>query len=134
MTITNQANYALRAMTFLAKTNDNKWVSSDIIAKEMSIPRMFLSRINMLLVKAGLIVSRRGAGGGVKLAKKPDQISVYEVLSAIDGPLIIDKSLGNSENQDFPMADKFKSFFQSAQDLMEEKLTQTNLEELIEAE
>jgi len=132
LTITNQANYALRAMTFLAKTNDNKWISSDIIAKEMGIPRMFLSRINMLLVKAGLIVSRRGAGGGVKLAKEPDQISVYEVISAIDGPLIIDKSLTNSENHDFPMADKFKSFFQSAQDLVEEKLTQTNLEELIE--
>ena len=132
MTITNQANYALRAMTFLAKTNDNKWISSDIIAEEMGIPRMFLSRINMLLVKAGLIISRRGAGGGVKLAKEPDQISVYEVITAIDGPLIIDKSLGNSENQDFPMADQFKSFFQSAQDLVEEKLTQTNLEELIE--
>lgn len=132
MTITNQANYALRAMTFLAKTNDNKWVSSDIIAQEMGIPRMFLSRINMLLVKSGLIVSRRGAGGGVKLAKEPDQISVYEVLSAIDGPLIIDKSLATSENQDFPMADQFKSFFQSTQDLVEEKLTQTNLEELIE--
>ncbi len=132
MTITNQANYALRAMTFLAKTNDNKWVSSDIIAKEMAIPRMFLSRINMLLVKAGLIISRRGAGGGVKLAKEPDQISVYDVISAIDGPIIIDKSLGNSENHDFPMADQFKSFFQSAQALVEGKLTQTSLEKLIE--
>lgn len=119
-------------MTFLAKTSGDKWVSSDIIAKEMSIPRMFLSRINMLLVKAGLIDSRRGAGGGVKLAKEPDQISVYDVISAIDGPIMIDKSLGNSENHDFPMADKFKSFFQSTQDLVEEKLTKTNLEDLIE--
>ena len=86
MTLTNQANYALRAMMFLSRENTGEWISSAVVAEAMGIPRMFLSRINMQLVDAGLIKSRRGAGGGIKLAKNPESISLYEVLDAIDGP------------------------------------------------
>ncbi|NLE84279.1 MAG: Rrf2 family transcriptional regulator [Chloroflexi bacterium] len=132
MTLTNQANYAFRAMMFLTRENTGEWISSAVVAEAMDIPRMFLSRINMQLVDAGLIKSRRGAGGGIKLAKNPESISLYEVLDAIDGPLILDKCLGSPEEPTFPMADQYRSFFQDAQKILVDKFSQTSLKDLVE--
>ena len=132
MTLTNQANYAFRAMMFLTRENTGEWISSAVVAEAMDIPRMFLSRINMQLVDAGLIKSRRGAGGGIKLAKNPESISLYEVLDAIDGPLILDKCLGSPEEHSFPMADQYRSFFQDAQKILVDKFSQTSLKDLVE--
>ena len=68
--LTNQVDYAIRAMAFLAESEKGKWIPSSMIAEEMEISRMFLSRINMYLGRAGLIRSQRGAkrlGGIVDL-------------------------------------------------------------------
>ena len=87
MQITNQADYALRAMLFVARLGPGQVAPSHTIADQMDMSRMFLSRINAQLSNAGLITTRRGALGGIMLAKGPSEITVYDVVSAIDGPL-----------------------------------------------
>ena len=87
MQITNQADYALRAMLFIARLGPGQVAPSNLIADQMDMSRMFLSRINSQLSNAGLIATRRGALGGIMLAKDPAEITVYDVVSAIDGPL-----------------------------------------------
>lgn len=71
MTLTNQIDYALREMLYLAKSDQLSWTSTRKIADEMQIPATFLSRINMQLVNARLLESQRGARGGVRPAKMP---------------------------------------------------------------
>ena len=89
MQITKQADYALRAMTYLAKTEENQRSSTSQIAREQHIPSSFLAKIISQLSIAGLISTSRGAKGGVKLARKPEEITVLEVVEAIDGPIVI---------------------------------------------
>jgi Rrf2 family protein len=73
--------YALRAMGFLAQQKDNNPVLSSTIAKEMDIPKNFLSKILNRLVQDGLLQAIRGRNGGVALAKPPSQIRLYEVVN-----------------------------------------------------
>lgn len=132
MTITKQVDYALRELMYLAKDNRQSWTSTKIIADEMQIPSTFLSRINMHLVKAGLLESQRGARGGVRLAKDPAAISVFEMISAVDGPLLINKCLVQPEACGFPMAEQYKTYWQTIQACMDAKLKESSLKELIE--
>ena len=131
MTINNQIDYALREMMYLAQDNRQSWTSTKIIADNMQIPATFLSRINMHLVKAGLLESQRGARGGVRLAKDPAAISVFEMINAVDGPLLINKCLVQPDECSFPMAEQYKAYWQTIQECMDSKLKQTSLKELI---
>lgn len=85
--ITNQADYALRAMLYLARLGYGKKAPSNVIAEEMNMSRIFLSRINTQLVNARLITTWRGARGGIALTRPASEISVYDVLTAVDGPI-----------------------------------------------
>ncbi len=75
------AIYALRAMGYLAVHLDDSPILSQTIAKEMDIPRNFLSKIMHRLVQAGLVNSVRGTGGGFVLVKDPEKISMRDVAS-----------------------------------------------------
>jgi Rrf2 family protein len=74
------AIYAIRAMGYLANQNSNGPVLSAQIAKEMDIPRNFLSKILNRLAQADLIHATRGRRGGVKLARPGREIFLHEVV------------------------------------------------------
>lgn len=86
MQITRQADYAVRCVFYLSQKL-NEVTMIDEIAKKMSTPRSFLAKILQRLVKAGVVKSFRGVKGGFQLAKKPSEISLLEVVEAIDGVL-----------------------------------------------
>lgn len=130
--LTNQVDYAIRAMAFLAWNEQGKWIPSNVIAEEMQISRMFLSRINMLLARAGLIRTQRGARGGVMLAKPASEINVYEIIEAIEGTVLINECLGNTDPCTFPLSEQLKRYWQMTQDFIDEKLKGTSLADLIE--
>ena len=73
------AIYAIRAMGFLAEQKEGLPVLSSTIAKEMEIPKNFLSKILNRLVQAGIIRSIRGRRGGFVLAVAPSEIRVRDV-------------------------------------------------------
>jgi len=91
MQITKQADYALRAMMYLAKLPTNQKAATSQIAEEQAIPPSFLAKIISQLSIAGLIHTSRGARGGVSLAVTPENISVLDVVEAIDGPLALNE-------------------------------------------
>jgi DNA-binding IscR family transcriptional regulator len=62
-------------------------VKSDAIAREQEIPSKFLEKILRSLRHAGIVASQRGADGGFRLAKPPAEVSVADVIRALDGPL-----------------------------------------------
>lgn len=87
MQITRQADYAIRAILFLAKLEPNQRAATSEIADVQKIPPSFLAKIISQLSIAGLIHTSRGARGGVSLARSPEEVSVLEVVEAIDGPI-----------------------------------------------
>jgi len=95
MQITRQADYALRAVIYLAVMDDAVKASTKEIAEEQKIPPSFLAKIISQLSIAGLIQTSRGARGGVSLAKPPEEISILDVVEAIDGPLLLNECTSN---------------------------------------
>ncbi len=91
MQITRQADYAIRAILFLAENDPNVRQSTSKIAEQKHIPPSFLAKIISQLSIAGLIHTSRGAHGGVTLARPADQISIMEVVEAIDGPIALNQ-------------------------------------------
>jgi Rrf2 family protein len=87
MQITRQADYAVRAIMYLAQMGSDKKAATSQIAEDQDIPLSFLAKIIAQLSVAGLLQTMRGARGGVALARDPDEISLLEVVEAIDGPI-----------------------------------------------
>lgn len=98
MQITKQADYALRAMLFLARMEPNRRAATKQIADTQEIPPSFLAKIISQLSIAGLIHTSRGAHGGVMLSRPPSEISLLDVVEAIDGPISLNDCTISPEN------------------------------------
>jgi Rrf2 family protein len=86
MRVSAKSDYAIRAAVELAAAGDGP-VKGDRIAKSQSIPSNFLENILADLRNAGIVSSRRGAEGGYWLARPADEVSLADVIRAVDGPL-----------------------------------------------
>ena len=86
MRVSAKADYAIRAAVELAASGDGP-VKGERIAQAQEIPPNFLENILGDLRNAGLVASRRGADGGYWLAKPADEVSLADVIRAVDGPL-----------------------------------------------
>jgi Rrf2 family protein len=87
MRISAKADYAVRAVVELAATDDAKPVKAERIATAQGIPLNFLENILGELRHAGLVRSHRGAEGGFRLAKPAADITIADVIRAVEGPL-----------------------------------------------
>ena len=86
MRLSAKADYAIRAAVELAAAGDGP-TKSERIAAAQEIPSKFLENILLDLKQAGVVQSRRGADGGYWLARPADQISLADVIRAVEGPL-----------------------------------------------
>jgi Rrf2 family protein len=86
MRLSAKADYALRASLELASTGETH-VKAETLARAQGIPLRFLEQILLDLKHAGLVASQRGAEGGYWLAKPPGEISLADVIRAVEGPL-----------------------------------------------
>jgi Rrf2 family protein len=96
MQITRQADYAVRAVLYLTQLGPDRRAATSQIAQEKKIPPSFLAKIVSQLSVAGLLQTSRGARGGVSLARSPEEISVLEVVEAIDGPIMLNECVSSS--------------------------------------
>ena len=87
MKISTKGRYGLRALIDLAQYSEIEPVSISSIATRQGISERYLEQLMTLLKKAGLIKSIRGAGGGYVLAKDMSEVSVGDVLRALEGSL-----------------------------------------------
>ncbi len=85
--LSQKAKYAIKALITLAKAPDNNLVQARDIATKQKIPKKFLDLIFFELRRHGLIQSIRGRDGGYRLALPPDQISIAQIVRAVDGAL-----------------------------------------------
>lgn len=81
--ISQTVEYALRAVVFLA-TEDGKPQTTEQIANATKVPPAYLSKVLQSLVRAGLLRSQRGIGGGITLARSADELTILEVVNVVD--------------------------------------------------
>ena len=88
MRVSAKTDYAIRAaLELAAAASDDKPLKGERISTAQAIPLRFLENILMQLLHAGLVESRRGAEGGYRLARPPAEVTLADVIRAIDGPL-----------------------------------------------
>jgi Rrf2 family protein len=89
--LTKKADYGLMALKYLAEQADasSGAQSAKDIAEAYHIPPQLLAKILQTLAKAGILVSHAGTNGGYALSRSAQEISAFEVIRAIDGPLFI---------------------------------------------
>lgn len=87
--LTKKADYGLMALKYLAEHPEIPALSAKDVADAYGIPAQLLAKILQRLTKVGLLRSHAGMNGGYTLARDARQISAFEVIYAIDGPLFI---------------------------------------------
>lgn len=97
MEITRQADYAVRAVLHVARLVDGERLATSVIAEEENIPLPFLAKIISQLSVKGIVDAMRGASGGVRLARPPEEISLLEVVEAIDGEIALNRCVLNAD-------------------------------------
>jgi Rrf2 family protein len=151
MQITRQADYAVRAVRHLAilekqnleenpemksveparrRKDEKNMAATSLIAKEQDIPASFLAKIISTLLKARILETSRGARGGVSLARPPEEITLLEVVEAIDGPILLNECVDESSNctneEDCPL----KPIWSEAQAVLVDKLRSTTFDQI----
>ena len=85
--VSTRGDYAARALLSLALHGKDRPTSVKEIAERTSLPQPYLEQILLAIKGAGLVRSKRGVGGGYVLARAPEDITLAEILTAVDGPL-----------------------------------------------
>ena len=130
MQITHQADYATRAVLHLARAQNGKLIPTNEIARVQNIPSSFLAKIIAQLSIAGVLHTFRGAHGGVKLARKPQNITLLEVIEAIDGPIRLNICVENESDCMFEKNCPLQIIWCDAQQELVTKLKNTNFGQL----
>src|SRR6476659_2724002 len=87
--LSKKAQYAFKALMYMADKKDNEPILIAEISKKKRIPLKFLENILLELKKAGILESKKGKGGGYFLAKDPHRILLADVLRLVDGPIAL---------------------------------------------
>jgi Rrf2 family protein len=130
MQITRQADYAVRAVYYLTKLGADSRAATSQIAQEQHIPPSFLAKIISQLSVAGLLHTSRGARGGVSLARAPEEISLLDVVEAIDGPILLNECVADEGSCTFSEDCPMRPIWCDAQEHLVGRLQNTSFSDL----
>lgn len=131
MRVSARAEYACLAVLDLAMNfGSPEPVRIKRIAESHRIPHGFLVQILQQLKGAGYVTSTRGSAGGYQLAQSPEQISLGDVLNAIDGPRQVDYDLASSDIT--PALRALRSVWQQTTEQVHRTLTNVTFADLVE--
>ncbi len=130
MQITRQADYAVRAVLHLSRLG-NERAATSAVAQEQNIPPSFLAKIISQLSIAGLLHTSRGARGGVTLAREPQDITLLDVIEAIDGPIQLNECVGETGLCQFDHECPLRPVWCDAQDELVKRLKGTTFQQLM---
>ena len=133
MRLSVKGEYACLALIDLSRNYDNGLVKIEQISIRQKIPQKYLEQILLLLKKAGYLRSKRGADGGYKLSRSPDQINVADVIRLIDGPLAPVESVSKFFYERTPIEKepKLKNLLQEVRDYIAAKMEGTTFADLL---
>ena len=127
MNISSRCEYACRAVVELARHYpDEAPLTATELAERRDIPEKYLVHILLRLKRRGIVRSVRGAQGGYLLGRAPDMVSLYEVITAVDGPLLEPLPNGGAASEE--LAPAFRDAAQEVRELLGNVSIQSILE------
>jgi Rrf2 family protein len=130
--LTKKADYGLMALKYLAEQTDGAHSAKDI-AEAYHIPPQLLAKILQTLAKGGLLVSHAGTNGGYALARPASEISAFEVIRTIDGPLFITSCITIHGACDLTSTCTIKEPLRKVNDSIKDLLSGIHISDLVEA-
>jgi Rrf2 family protein len=130
MHITREGDYGVRSVLYLARKPFKKVSFVNEISDDYKISRSFLAKILQKLVKAKIVRSYRGVKGGFSLAKQPHDITVLEVLEAIEGKLALNICLIDKKKCGFLKDCPTHFLWLNVQSKLSDMLKKANFEDL----
>lgn len=131
MLLSSACIYGLRASVYLAAVSDGTYVSIKEISSDLDISHHFLTKVLQQLTEAELMESMKGPKGGVRLRYSSDEISLLEIVAAIDGMDILTECAlglpGCGSEKPCPIHDKWAD----TRDAIRKMLSKTSLQELV---
>lgn len=134
MKLTRGGEYGIRGVLYLAQQNDGKVSMLSAIAKAQDVPPRFLAKIFQSLAKAGVVKSHRGAKGGFSLARTPADITIKDVIEAIEGPIYLNVCLISQGECSRDKVCPMHAVWEEAQEKMMGVLARANFADLAKAE
>ncbi len=131
--LTNAADYAIRSMLYIASLPEDRVVLRSEVADAQNVPSSFLAKILRELSRAGLLRSSRGVHGGFALARPASEISLLDVVEAIEGPMALTQCIPDPDNCEHTANCPASAVWVNVQAKIAETLSSATLEVLVSA-
>lgn len=128
--ISQGAQYAISAIIAISKNTDGGAVSASYLSKSLNCPTAYLSQVLAKLKEPGILKSQRGLNGGVYLAKPVSEISMMDVIAAIDGTEFFDKCFMGIEGCGHIEPCPFHEFWSVERKKIEQWLIETTFDQV----
>jgi Rrf2 family protein len=128
MKLTRASSYALHAVAFMAAQKHDKPVASHNIAQARGIPERFLLKVLKPLVSARVLHSIKGPNGGYRLARPASDITMLEIVEAVDGPIRGQAPFSDEKNG--PLNHKLEQICKQTADLQKKHLEKIRMSDL----
>jgi Rrf2 family transcriptional regulator, iron-sulfur cluster assembly transcription factor len=130
MKLTRGGEYGIRGVLYLAKQEQGKVSMLSAIAEAQDVPPRFLAKIFQSLAKAGVVKSHRGAKGGFSLARPAAEVTIKDVIEAVEGPIHLNVCIASPGECDRDEVCPVHAVWKEAQENMMETLGRTNFADL----
>ena len=128
MKITRATDYAIRLLAHLAAGEEE--TTSQALAKELGIPLNHLAKLVQVLARRGYLITRKGKGGGLRLAADPKKIDLAEIVEVIEGPVIVNDCIFNKNNCRFSGKCKVRKCLSGVQKKIQDMLAETTISDM----
>lgn len=125
--LTRRADYAIRTALCLGREGSQAWLPAPVIAQRMDVPPRFLPQIMQDLVRAGLVEASLGRGGGYRLARAPEEVSLLEIIEAVEGDARRRTCVLSSSACDASRPCDVHALFANAQDALLDRLAEATV-------
>ncbi len=131
MRLTQATDYGMAAILYLSQRSGDRNYSIDEISRTTEIPEEFLRKIFQVLVKSGIIRSFKGRGGGVSLARSPEDITVAEIVEPLGDQMGLVRCLREGEYCPRSGECRASVFWRRIQENLFEVLGRTTIQDLV---
>lgn len=128
--LTNQGEYAIRMMVYLAAHPEDQRVSAQEIAEAQHIPQRFLRNIISEFAKRGFLKSYKGQGGGIELAPGAEQSTLLEIIEVVEGPIYLNTCIQGEDICEFSGTCAVHDVWHQAQESLREILGSRRLKDM----
>ncbi|MFC7495261.1 MULTISPECIES: RrF2 family transcriptional regulator [unclassified Nocardioides] len=134
MRVSAKSDYALRALIEMASREDGRAVSAEELGRRQEIPHGFLQAILADLRRAGVVMSQRGQSGGWRMGRSAAEVSVADVIRAVDGPLVSVYGLRPEAVTYNETAEVLQHVWIAARDSLREVFEQVSIQQLADGQ